>query len=39
VSLVIRRLTPDDLDAAKRVILGVAARLFAPQAPDEFVAQ
>jgi enamine deaminase RidA (YjgF/YER057c/UK114 family)/GNAT superfamily N-acetyltransferase len=39
VSLVIRRLEPGDLDAAKRVILGVAARMFEPQAPDGFVEQ
>jgi enamine deaminase RidA (YjgF/YER057c/UK114 family)/GNAT superfamily N-acetyltransferase len=28
---------PGDLDAAKRVILGVAARLFEPEGPDDFV--
>ena len=39
MNLVIRRMEPGDLDAAKRVILGVAARLFEPQAPDGFVAQ
>ena len=37
MSLVIRRLTPNDLDAAKQVILGVAARLFAPEEVDGFV--
>ena len=39
MNVTIRRMEPGDLDAAKRVILGVAARLFEPQAPDGFVAQ
>ena len=37
MNLVIRRMEPGDLDAAKRVILGVAARLFAPEEADGFV--
>ena len=37
MNLVIRRMTPGDLDAAKRVILGVAARLFQPDGADAFV--
>jgi len=37
VNLVIRRLEPGDLDAAKRVILGVAARLFEPEGADGFI--
>ncbi|MBP8947731.1 MAG: GNAT family N-acetyltransferase [Candidatus Promineofilum sp.] len=37
MSLVIRRMDPGDLDAAKRVILGVAARLFQPDGADAFV--
>ena len=37
MSLVIRRMEPGDLDAAKRVILGVAARLFQPDGADAFV--
>ena len=37
MNLVIRRMTPGDLDAAKRVILGVAARLFQPDRADAFV--
>lgn len=37
MSLVIRRLTPGDVDAAKRVILGVAARLFEPDKADGFI--
>jgi enamine deaminase RidA (YjgF/YER057c/UK114 family)/GNAT superfamily N-acetyltransferase len=37
VNLFIRRMTPGDLDAAKRVILGVAARLFEPDEADGFV--
>ena len=37
MNLVIRRMEPGDLDAAKRVILGVAARLFQPDGADAFV--
>jgi len=37
LNLVIRRMEPGDLDAAKRVILGVAARLFQPDGADAFV--
>ena len=37
MSLVIRRMRADDLEAAKRVILGVAARLFQPEGADEFI--
>lgn len=37
MSVTIRPMSADDLDAAKRVILGVAAGLFEPDSSDAFV--